>query len=262
LCWRDSFIGATYDLARLKEGLAPFRLHWFPSLKSTSDHAAALRKRGRLFAPAIVLTSRQTSGRGRGANIWWSDRTVMTVTFALPAEEALPAGELPLIAGIAVRDAAAELTGCDEIGLKWPNDVLHRGRKLAGLLCERINKLDLIGLGMNINLDPSAAPAPLRKTVTSLLAIAGREMDFTQALIVIASHLRQNIRRRHRQPFAHFLSEYQKHHALLGKRVSIPGDRGSPALSGRVEGIDSQGRLLLRDRERLHHVVAGHVIPL
>jgi BirA family biotin operon repressor/biotin-[acetyl-CoA-carboxylase] ligase len=79
-----------------------------------------------------------------------------------------------LLAGLAVRNAAAELTGCEAVQLKWPNDILHDGRKVAGLLCERIEKVDLVGLGLNVNLDPANAPDPLRNQITSLSRIGAR----------------------------------------------------------------------------------------
>ena len=110
-------------------------------------------RRGELFAPAIVLTGQQTSGRGRGNNTWWSSHGCLTVTFVLPVEEKLQPHQIPLAAGLAARRAAAELCGDQGIGLKWPNDLLYMGKKLCGLLCARTQKLDLIGIGMNVNLD-------------------------------------------------------------------------------------------------------------
>src|SRR5688572_18691849 len=105
--------GDSFDLKRLRSSVKPFKLHWFPRLRSTNDHAAVLRKRGDLFAPAIVLTGHQTAGRGRGSNAWWSGDGSITATFVFPVEEHLSPHQLPLIAGLAVRDAAAELTGDD-----------------------------------------------------------------------------------------------------------------------------------------------------
>src|SRR6266566_2333174 len=79
----------SFDLPRLKKVLKPFRLHFFPRLRSTNDHAALLRKRGDLFAPAVVLAARQIAGRGRGANTWFSAAGSLTVTFVLPADQTL-----------------------------------------------------------------------------------------------------------------------------------------------------------------------------
>jgi BirA family biotin operon repressor/biotin-[acetyl-CoA-carboxylase] ligase len=235
------------------------RLHFCPRVGSTSDRAALLRRRGELFAPAVVLTPCQTAGRGRGKNTWWSNHDVLTATFVLSVEESRPPAELPLIAGLAVRDAAAELTGQTDIELKWPNDVLFAGRKLAGLLCERIEKADLVGVGLNVNLDPSRAPKALRQTIASLLTISGKTHDMTDVLIRVASQLRQAILRRRRQPFSQFIREYERHHALVGKKVIVLGEHGSPPISGQVEGIDQQARLVLRERDQIHRVLAGQV---
>src|SRR5437764_6952544 len=152
----------SYQLDRLRAGLRPFRLHWFPALRSTSDHAAAMRRRGGLFAPALVLAGRQTAGRGRGDHIWWSGPGCITVTFVLPVDERVAPHQLPLAAGLAVRNAAADLAGTDAVKLKWPNDVLYGGRTAAGLLCERVRGADLVGLGLNVNVDPATGPPALR----------------------------------------------------------------------------------------------------
>jgi BirA family biotin operon repressor/biotin-[acetyl-CoA-carboxylase] ligase len=248
----------SFNLARLRAGLKPFRLYWYPRLRSTNDHAISLRKHGQLFAPAVILTGHQLAGRGRGANTWWSSGGVLTVTFVLPVDESLPPQELPLVAGLAVRDAAAEITGQPSIELKWPNDVLHDGRKLAGLLCERVNKADLVGVGLNANVDPTAAPKKLRTTLTSLSSIAGRSIDITDVLISVASYLLTATHRRREQTFAAFLRQYERHHYLVGRRISILSD--DRRLTGRCEGIDSAGRLILRDCNTIHRIIAGHVL--
>jgi BirA family transcriptional regulator, biotin operon repressor / biotin---[acetyl-CoA-carboxylase] ligase len=252
-----------FDLTRLRAGFKPFRLHWFPRLRSTNDHAALLRKRGDLFAPAVVLTAHQLAGRGRGGNTWWSGSPGgLTVTFVFAADEHLAPYHVPLIAGLAVRAAAAKITGIDEIQLKWPNDLQHRGRKLAGLLCERVFKADLIGIGMNVNVPRSRFPVALRDAVTSLSDIANRELDLTDALIVIAQHVHRALSHRDEHSFAAAMREYNHHHALLGRRVTVLGNgTEQPAITGTCEGLDAMGRLLLRDRRRrtLHRVIAGHV---
>lgn len=249
-----------YQLERLRRGLRPYRLHWFPRLRSTNDHAAELRRQGRLYAPAVVLTGKQLAGRGRGSNRWYSSRGDLTVTFVLPFEPHLSALQVPLIAGLAVRNAAAELTGNTAIALKWPNDVMYDDQKLAGLLCERVHNVDLIGIGLNINLDPAEVPPSLRGQVASLMSIGGRTYDLTSVLVIVASHLRGTLGRRHEQPVARYLAEYDRHHMLSGRRVSVVAQPGQKPLSGTCEGIDNIGRLLVRDRWQVHHLFAGHVL--
>jgi len=250
----------SFNLARLRSGIKPFRLHYFSRLRSTNDHSAILRKRGDLYAPAIVLTGHQVAGRGRGTNTWWSSQGCLTATFVFPIDEHLSPHQLPLIAGLGVRNAVAELTSHDEIQLKWPNDLLHRKRKLAGLLCERVHKADLIGLGLNVNVDPHKAPKALRNQITSLSTITGRPLDMTDVLVTIAKHLYPLIARRREHPFASILREYDKHHALRGRQVGVAVNGEEPSLiTGRCEGLDSVGRLLIRRGHTLHRVVAGQV---
>jgi BirA family biotin operon repressor/biotin-[acetyl-CoA-carboxylase] ligase len=248
-----------FHLATLRSQVKPFRLHFFPRLRSTSDHAAVLRKRGNLFAPAIVLTSHQIAGRGRGSNTWWSGAGCLTVTFIMPVEEHLETHQIPLVAGLAVRDAAAELLGRDDVQLKWPNDLVFDGKKLAGLLCERVHKADLIGLGLNVNVDPKKAPAALRGQITSLARIAGRTIDMNEALAAVSRHLHRALSRRGERPFAETLHRYQSHHALTGLRVTVVGFDSEKPVSGQVEGLDSQGRLLLRSRTGLQRIIAGQI---
>jgi BirA family biotin operon repressor/biotin-[acetyl-CoA-carboxylase] ligase len=218
-----------------------------------------MRRRRQLYAPAIVLTGRQTAGRGRGAHAWWSGAGCLTVTFALPVDEQLQPHQIPLLAGLAVRNAAAELADCDKIALKWPNDLLFEGRKLGGLLCERLDKVDLIGLGLNVNLDRSTAPPDLRNRVASLAEVRGEAIDITEVLAKAAAQLHRQWSRGAGHPFGAVLKEYDTHHALIGRRVSVV-DGAAGTVSGRCEGLDGMGRLLLRSRSnKLTHVVAGHV---
>jgi BirA family biotin operon repressor/biotin-[acetyl-CoA-carboxylase] ligase len=249
----------SFHLQQLRRDLKPFRLHWFPRLRSTNDHAALLRKRGELFAPAIVLAGHQLAGRGRGSNSWWSGQGSLTVTFVLPVDEHLSPHHVPLIAGVAVRTAAAALAMNDGIQLKWPNDLLYQTRKLAGLLCERVHKADLIGVGINLNVRPGDIPRPLRERVTSLNAILGKPIDPTTALIAIAAQVHRLLANRDDQTFRELLREYDQHHALLGRRVTVTNAPGEPVVTGRCEGLDDTGRLLLRERKTLHRVIAGHV---
>lgn len=247
-----------FRLSQLADAVRPFKLHYFPTLSSTNDKAAEMRRANELFAPAIVLTAEQTAGRGRGGNRWFSNRGSLTVTYCLPVEENLQPHQLPLVAGLAVRHAVTEMTANTDIGLKWPNDVWFDGRKLAGLLCERINGMDIVGIGLNVNLAPTDAPPALRSTLTSLSAIAGRPFDLTDALILLSGHLQRMLLTRHSQPFAAFVAQYREYDVLLGRqiRVSISGE---PAMKGTCEGINAEGRLLLRSGGKQHRVIAGTV---
>jgi biotin-(acetyl-CoA carboxylase) ligase len=130
---------------------------------------------------------------------------------------------------------------------------------LAGLQSERLHNVDLLGVGLHVNLNAADAPAPLDKQITSLRIIARRRsMDMNDVLIALSHHLRQMLDRRHEHSFAGFLHEYDAHHALLGRQVTVVNE-GEPPVSGRCEGLDPTGRLLLRKGKALHRIISGQV---
>jgi BirA family biotin operon repressor/biotin-[acetyl-CoA-carboxylase] ligase len=275
---RDMQKANSYSLHRLRAGLKPFRLHFFPALNSTSDHAAVLRRRGELFAPAVVLTSRQRAGRGRGANTWFSADGSLTATFVLPVNQTFAPHHLPLAAGLAVRNAVAEISQNEQIQLKWPNDLVFQAhlpagrdlsglnrkaqiKKLAGLLCERIDNVDLIGIGVNVNRPSRLPPKNLGEQMIYLQDLCGPRagaLDMNDVLIAIAHHLHTLLVRKSETPFPALLREYDRHHALVGHTVTVRSPQ-EPEVSGKCQGLDDMGRLLLRDRSRVHRIIAGHV---
>jgi BirA family biotin operon repressor/biotin-[acetyl-CoA-carboxylase] ligase len=214
----------------------------------------------------MVLAGIQTAGRGRGQNSWWSGdgaaAGALTVTFVLPVRDRIPPQELPLIAGLATRDAVAELTGEERIQLKWPNDILFQGKKIGGLLCQRISKADLVGIGLNVNLDPTDAPAELREQIASLKSISKEPLDMTTVLLAIAEHLRRGVRRRLEQSFSAFARDFNRHDALAGRRVRIFPGSEEPPIDGTAHGVDDKGRLILRRRGGVLRIIAGHVAVL
>jgi biotin-(acetyl-CoA carboxylase) ligase len=121
-----------------------------------------------------------------------------------------------------------------------------------------VHKADLIGLGVNVNLD-TPPPASLRGTIVSLSQIAGRPLDKMDVLIAILRQLHRMLTRRGEHPFGAILRDYDRHHALVGRKVSVNGTPDEPVLSGTCTGLDSMGRLLVRTRTRLHLIIAGQV---
>ena len=247
---------ATYELARLRVDLKPFKLHWFPTVGSTNAQAAKMRREGRLLAPAVVLTGRQTAGRGRGSNVWHSPRGVITASFVLRAHDTLPPQHVPLVAGLAVRDAIAEC-GIDGVGIKWPNDLWFEDRKVAGLLCERFGSIDVIGVGLNANLDPRELPKAVAATTTSLRQISGKSIDVTTLVAAIARSLRDALGDS-RTSLAGLQASWRSHDVLFGRQIRISRD-GEPDLTGESAGIDGGGRLQLKTARGTTTVLNGTV---
>lgn len=146
-------------------------------LASTSDEARRLVLDGGIELPLLVRCDRQTGGRGRGANVWWSDPGSLTFTLGLdPAAHGLSTAHEPrlaLAAAVATVGAIARFVPATEsLGVRWPNDVEAGGRKLGGILPERVETPAgvrlLVGVGLNVRTRLENAPAAVRAMAASL----------------------------------------------------------------------------------------------
>ena len=139
---------------------------------------------------AVALTEEQTEGRGRLGRAWISPPGVsllLSVLLEPPVETArLP--ELTVVAGEAVREAIAEVTGLAP-EIKLPNDILIGGRKTAGILAEARDGRVVLGIGVNVNLAESDLP---ETSATSLLVESGAEVDRAELLVEILDRLERH----------------------------------------------------------------------
>jgi BirA family biotin operon repressor/biotin-[acetyl-CoA-carboxylase] ligase len=174
--------------ARAVERVVP--VEWHETLVSTSDRLKVLARAG---APewTVVLADEQTGGRGREGRRWLSPAGGLYLSVLLrPRFEGV--GLVPLAAGVAVAEAVAERGIAAE--LKWPNDVLVVGRKVAGILAEAASGAGgvvwvALGIGLNVSLPVEAVPPELRPFVTSLAAEGARGLELEEVAAAVLAHL-------------------------------------------------------------------------
>jgi BirA family transcriptional regulator, biotin operon repressor / biotin---[acetyl-CoA-carboxylase] ligase len=162
--------------------------HW-PHVGSTND---LLKSRAHEGAPewAVVLADRQTAGRGRQGHAWASPPGNVFLSVLLrPRFAAVTL--IPLAAGLAVAEALPQL----EARLKWPNDVLVNGRKLAGILAEAQSgsggvEWVVVGIGINVAMGPEDLPPALRETATSWRIETGATLEPLAAAAAVLGRLR------------------------------------------------------------------------
>jgi BirA family biotin operon repressor/biotin-[acetyl-CoA-carboxylase] ligase len=147
--------------------------------------------------------------------------------------------------------------------IKWPNDILIKGRKVAGVLTELSAELDHIkhltlGVGVDVNLNASEFPAELRKTATSLKIESGRPIHRADLAAAILRELDRDYERIRSRRFDEVADEWEAHCTTLGRRVTIQvGDR---VLQGEAEALDDDGALLLRTQHgHLERIIGGDV---
>lgn len=234
----------------------------FQETSSTNDIVEKLARDG-VGEGVVVFAESQSKGRGRLGRKWISPKG-QGLWFSVLLRPQLPpvsVTQLTIAAATAVARAIRKQTGLlPEI--KWPNDILIDGRKVAGILTELAAELDrvryvIIGIGVDVNVPEF--PAELADAATSLTAVAGRHFVRAEIAAAILEELEADYARIARGAFASLAEEWEQQCVTVGRRVKIHiGDR---TLTGRAESLDSDGALLLRtDHGRLERIIGGDVV--
>lgn len=237
----------------------PYRVETFDSLGSTNDEAMARLKAGDPGGLFIVAAS-QTGGRGRQGRMWSSPPGNLYATLALadPAPIAV-APQIGFVAGVALATALRrELGGDRRLKIKWPNDLLFDGAKLAGILLESASLSGgriacVVGFGVNCLSHPTGLPYR-----ASSMSAAGRSIDAAAVLAALAVEFERQLAIWDRgRGFAATRASWIALAAGLGERVEVALPR--TRRHGRFEGIDPMGRLMLENDGDLILVDAGDV---
>jgi BirA family biotin operon repressor/biotin-[acetyl-CoA-carboxylase] ligase len=249
---------------RLDPAAEGFRLSPHDILPSTNTEALALARRGET-GPLWVTARQQTAGRGRRGNAWISTPGNLYATLLI-CDPAGPedAPQLSFVAARAVHDAIIDRAAAlrQKLALKWPNDVLYGGQKLAGILIESENveaRLAVaIGIGANCMHHPVETAYPATDLATAGAAVAAEDLFF--ALSSAMAHRLEQWQRG--AGFQSIRTDWLDRAAGLGgeMRVRLPKDR---EFVGRAEALDERGRLLLRVADgTLQTITAGDVFPV
>jgi BirA family transcriptional regulator, biotin operon repressor / biotin---[acetyl-CoA-carboxylase] ligase len=244
---------------------AGFRLAAHDVLPSTN--AAALRhsfEHAGDVRPLWIVAREQTQGRGRRGNTWASPRGNLYATLLLHDSAPPPhAPELSFVAALAVLDAIAGRAPivADRLALKWPNDVLCGGEKLAGILLEGRMLGETIAVAIGIGVNCMHHPAQTNYPATDLAA-AGAEISADDLFTALSGAMLERLTQwRRGVGFAAIRRDWLARAAGLGElmRVRLP-DR---EISGRYEGLDDSGCLVLRLADgALQTIAAGEVFAL
>jgi BirA family biotin operon repressor/biotin-[acetyl-CoA-carboxylase] ligase len=235
---------------------------------STSDLARRLVEDGDLALPALVLADRQTQGRGQGTNAWWSDGGSLTTTLILdPVAHSLTLAHgprVPLAVATAIVDAIQVVVPRCPTGIRWPNDVEAGGRKLGGILVERVESTRgarlLIGIGLNVTTDLASAPLELRGLAASLAEWTGPRdaVDSRNALLrAILERIPEVLERLVDRDMG-LVARWNELDLLANSRVRLRV--GDEVIQATGAGIDELGGLRLDDGGVVQTHYAGRVL--
>jgi BirA family biotin operon repressor/biotin-[acetyl-CoA-carboxylase] ligase len=216
------------DLAGLREQFPDRRIDFFPEIDSTMRAAVGLP------IGSVVLSDRQTAGQGRHGHTWHSEAG-NGIYCSIVLE---PSPALTLALGVATVEAIAQACSivCD---LRWPNDLMLDGRKVAGILVQLSGAQAIAGIGINVN--HTAFPPELSNEATSLRIHRGREISREQVL----EHLLPAVDSVVREDKDTILALFAKASSYVaGRRVVVKQADGE--ISGTTAGMNSDGYLIVR----------------
>jgi BirA family transcriptional regulator, biotin operon repressor / biotin---[acetyl-CoA-carboxylase] ligase len=260
---------APLDAAALRDELVgssgPWRqLDVVTETGSTNADLIARAEGGADIDGSVLLAEYQTAGRGRHGRQWSAPPRAQIALSVGVAAASVPRsgwGWLPLATGVAVADALTAVCGVAP-GLKWPNDVLVDGGKLAGILAEVAAPAPVIvlGLGLNVTLTAEEAPDP---AATSLLMLGSSATDRNALVRKILGELAVRIDawRSAGGADAALVADYQRYCLTLGSRVRaiLPGDR---EVVGTAHAVDETGRLCVDTGGQTVAIAAGDITHL
>lgn len=231
---------------------AAWRILERDTVASTNDEARALAEAGDPGHVAVVAR-RQTAGRGRRGRAWLSEPGGLYLSALLrPSLAAARVGLVSLAAGVAVAETVERFGAAPE--LRWPNDVLLRGRKLAGVLCESRLRPDgqgmawvVVGIGLNVR----QAPGTLARAGGISLAGAGRELDPASLRAPLLQALDAALALAGAAPEA-LLAAWTRRSPMLGKPVRLVTENGFVA--GVAERVSSAGGLVVRTPDGVREI--------
>ncbi|WP_348748960.1 bifunctional biotin--[acetyl-CoA-carboxylase] ligase/biotin operon repressor BirA [Pseudomonas rhodesiae] len=232
------------DIAELAPLLA-WPIHISESVDSTNAEALRLIEAG-YPAPFLVLAERQTAGRGRRGRKWVSPFAQnIYYSLVLRMDGGLRQLEgLSLVVGLAVMQALRD-SGVSRAGLKWPNDVLVDGKKIAGILLELVgDPADIchvvLGIGINVNMQEVEG---VDQEWTSVALETGGTVNRNAVVAQLSMQLQRYLECHQKLGFTALQEEWELNHLWQGRLVSLVA--GVSRIDGRVLGIDGQGALRL-----------------
>ena len=239
------------------------KVFFFQSLDSTNNCAKTLAN-CEIPEGAVVYSEFQTEGHGRMGRPWTAapGENLLFTVILRPNLEADRTNLLTFFAALSVAEAVESLTDLP-VEVKWPNDILMRGKKICGVLSEasfKTEKLDFVLIGIGINVNQRDFPSELHLTATSLKRELGRKIDRVKLFQEVLCRLEKNYLEVKEGKLDHFLREWEKRCTMFNREVSV--DQQGRMLKGLALGLAHDGGLVLEMDGKQITVVAGDVTVL
>ena len=250
----------------LKTQLIGKRVYYFEEIDSTQNFAqniAADKKEN----GTIIIAEKQTSGRGRLDRKWTSPKGGIWFSLIIhPKFDVSSSTLIPILSAVALSKSIKSVLGI-ETEVKWPNDITMNGKKVAGVLVDasfQTNSIDYLILGIGINFDIDAKKLEKRLTKTpnfyGIDSLRGKE-NKTPPKTLLKEFLLQfekNLFQLDKGEKSKIIKEWTKRAAGIGKKITINTSNGK--ISGISQGIDNDGALKIKTRNKIQKIYVGDVV--
>lgn len=258
LCKRPNDLIPEEIVPRLNTGIIGQEFYHLKNVDSTNRYAKQLMEKNPKEG-TVILSEIQTFGRGRKSRPWISSKDGLWFSVILfPHLSPQQAMYVTMTASIAIVQAIQTICGLDA-EIKWPNDILIRGKKVCGILTEIDAEIDqvnysIIGIGMNVN---NKLSDELKEKAISLQMVKKTRIDRKDLLCSILEHFDTLYIRLKDKRLDEIKKKWLSSSKMIGKNIIVHGEKES--ISGTVMGIDDQGCLLLKDHEGMKQIVTGDI---
>ncbi|HVO91540.1 MAG TPA: biotin--[acetyl-CoA-carboxylase] ligase [Terriglobales bacterium] len=242
------------------------RFHYFEQISSTNNRARELAE-GSAPEGEVVVAEAQSAGRGRVGRHWvspaWANLYLSTIL--RPNLQPAEVPQITLMAAVALADTLESFVPVPPT-IKWPNDILVAGKKLAGILTEVSCDAEgvdyvILGMGINLNYPEAMMPDEIRHRATSVLQLTGRPVSRESVLKRLIRDLDRCYGELEDSGFAPLAARWQARFGLRDRRVRV--ELLDQRIIGVARGIDRDGALLLEDESGARQrIVAGDVVPV
>ncbi|MCF7822134.1 MAG: biotin--[acetyl-CoA-carboxylase] ligase [Mariprofundaceae bacterium] len=210
----------------------------------------------------VIIANRQTSGRGRLGRSWYTAEHDSLALSILLRPDIGPekVAQLSLLTAVALFRALSEFV--PGLGIKWPNDIMYNGAKIAGILTEMRGEPGqvhavVIGIGINVRRPAGGWPEEITRKVSDLSTASGRDLSRLDTALAIIRAMERGYREYSTSGFAPIREAWWRAHAASGQRVRAHGSNGY--VEGIAEALDNDGALLLRTGGKLQRFIAGDI---
>lgn len=232
---------------------------------STNDLAKDLAAQG-ADEGTLVVAEEQSAGRGRKGRSWLAPKGqgILMSLILRPHMSPSEASRITLMTAVALAETLIETTNLPVL-IKWPNDILIHGKKLAGILTEMSMEMDqvdyvVVGLGLNVNTPARDFPSEIKDIASSLAAETGKTWSRSDVMRRFLVWFEDYYARVTGQGFTDVMRRWKELSDIIGRSVTV-AMVGEQKINGRVRDVDDDGILILEDDEgEVHRVMSGDVL--